>query len=90
MLLTHHEHGASFLQAILSILHENPISEDVDADVLILNAESLSWGGYVYANAADQRDEEIKWYNILHHYTDNIVYFWIQFGLNHECVKDIP
>jgi len=87
LLLMYQEHGASFLRANLSILHENPLSEYVDADVLIPDAESQSWGRHVYANAADQPDEDTKWYNILYNHADNVVHFWRQFGLNCECVK---
>ena len=91
LLLTHRDHGAPFLRAVLSILHENPLSEDNDTDTLIQDAESLSWGRHVYDNASDWPDEETKWYNILLHHTDDVIHFWRQFGFNRECItSDLP
>ena len=87
LLLTHHEHGSSFFRAVLSILHENPLSNDnVGADILIQDHESTEWGRFIYLDPMEQPLDEQIWYDILTNHVNDVVHFWRQFGLNRECL----
>ena len=85
--LCHHQMGPSLLRAMLTILHENPIDEDVDC--LIHDADSQKWGVYKYDSENTVRPpSEKKWYDILSKQPKDVVHWWRQFGLNKECLID--
>ena len=85
--LCHHQMGPSLLRAMLTVLHENPIDEDVDC--LIHDADSQKWGVYKYDSDNTVRPpSEKKWYDILSKQPKDVVHWWRQFGLNKECLID--
>jgi hypothetical protein len=90
-LITHHEHGAPFLRAVLSVLYAN---QDISDEPLIHKPESSNWGQYLYTicnNLCNQHPrEEVKWVNILSNNSEDILHWWRQYGLNRECcVNDL-
>ena len=85
LLLTHQEHSPSFLRAVLSILHDNPVADG--KHVLIHGEDSNDWDVLSYDNPNDQPPDKQKWYDIVAPQVDEVVPFWMQFGLNRECAK---
>ena len=73
MLLTHHEHDAPFLRAMIAILQENPLH--VDDGGLIQDEES-------YIDTIARPDDEKIWYDILSNHVEDVVHFWRQCGLD--------
>ena len=86
ILITHHEHGPSFLRALLSILHNKAKENEYD-DVLIHDESCPNWGKFSFEPSESRTDVEEKWYNILEMQSNDAVYWWLQFGLNMECLK---
>ncbi len=50
VLLTHHEHGAPFLRAVLSVLYS---SQDTVDEPFIHNPDSSKWGRFIYRDNID-------------------------------------
>ena len=74
-------HGPSFLRAVLSILHENP----VEGVTLFHDNQSDDWGRYVYDDPSERPADEKVWYDLLtrdQKTIDDLVHYWRQFCLN--------
>jgi hypothetical protein len=86
VLLTHHEHGAPFLRAVLLVLY---FSQDTAGEPLICNPASSKWGRFIYRDNIDWQKtcpmDEVKWFNVVSNFSGDIVHWWQQSGLNREC-----
>jgi hypothetical protein len=86
VLLTHHEHGAPFLRAVLLVLYS---SQDTVDEPLIHNPDSSKWGPFIYRDNIDRQNtcptDEVKWFNVVSNFSGDIVHWWQQFGLNRKC-----
>ena len=82
VLLSHREYDAPLLRALLSVLHANPIEDDI----LIRDGNSQKWGQYIYSDPSSQSGEEKRWYNLLSKHTNHLVHWWCQSALNKECL----
>ena len=86
LLLTHQVHGPSFLHALLAVLHKKQV-EDSEFDVILVHeADSSSWGKFVYNDPDDHPADERRWFDLLIAHTDDAVHFWRQFALNKLCL----
>jgi hypothetical protein len=87
LLLCDRTQGPSFLCAVLSVLHENPV-ENVK---LFHDESSGKWGKYIYENPSERPEEEQVFYDLL---TENdgiisdLIHFWRQFCLNWSNLTD--
>eukprot|EP00956_Cyclotella_meneghiniana_P021672 scaffold39740_cov82-Cyclotella_meneghiniana.AAC.1 len=88
LLFSHHEHGASFLRAVLSVLHkfeQELDEEEVDQqDYILINQPGRKWGLYIHTNDNERPPEEKKWFDILYPQKCDVVHWWRQFHLNDE------
>ena len=74
--------GKTFLCAVLFILKENP----VEGVTLIRNAESPSW----VFSCGSFTGQEHKWYKLLSVMVPDAIHWWMQIGLNNDCLtKDL-
>ena len=87
ILLTHREHGAPFLRALLSVLHEVP-AESLPGVTLIHDQDSTKWGPFKHLSPSLRPDDEKKWHGLLSSQAEDVVHWWRQFGLNRECLVD--
>ena len=87
-----HEHGASFLHAVLSVLHkfEQELDDkEVDQqDYILIHQPGRKWGLYIHSNVNDRQPEEKKWSDILCPQKCDVVHccWWRQFHLNDKVV----
>eukprot|EP00956_Cyclotella_meneghiniana_P000147 scaffold228_cov56-Cyclotella_meneghiniana.AAC.2 len=92
LLFSHHEHGASFLCALLVVLHkfEQELDDkEVDQqDYILIHQPSRKWGLYIHSNVNDRQPEEKKWFDILCPQKCDVVHccWWRQFHLNDKVV----
>ena len=89
LLLTHREYGASFLRAVLSVLHEH--KDKVPFDVVLIQDVGEAWGTYIYDDSTNRPEEEQRWYNLLtvdKTAINDLIHFWRQFCLNWHCVTE--
>ena len=85
LLLCNKDHGAPFLRALLSILHEHPIHE-IFTVVLINDPDSSDWGKYVHSNLNECPSNERQWYSLMSSCREDVVHWWQQFRMNHPCL----
>jgi hypothetical protein len=75
VLLTHHEHGAPFLRAGLSVLY---FSQDTVDKPLIHDPDSSKWGCFMYRDNIDWQKTypmvEVKWFNVVSKFSGDIVH----------------
>ena len=85
LLVCHREHGAPFLRALLSVVHESPVN-DLNPVVLIRDNESDRWGRYKFDQSYQRPLNERHWYDIMKPQTEDAVHCWQQLGLNREIL----
>ena len=71
MLPSHREYGAPLLRVLLTVLHSNPIEDDI----LIRDGNSQKWGKYIYSDPSSRPEEEKRWYNLLLKHPNDLVHW---------------
>ena len=85
LLLCNRKHGAPFLRALLSILHEHHV-DDLFSILLINEPDSSDWGKYVHNNRNECPSDERQWYDLMSSHHEDVVHWWRQFRMNHPCL----
>ena len=86
LLLCNRENGASFLRAVLSILHEHPHHEELSPTPLIHEPQSSKWGQYIYTDSTMRPADDKRWYDLISSCREDIIHWWRQFRLDSTCL----
>ena len=86
LLLCNRENGASFLRAVLSILHEHPHHEELSPTPLIHEPQSSKWGQYIYTDSTKRPADDKRWYDLISSCRDDIIHWWRQLRFDSACL----
>ena len=85
--MTNAQEGPSFTRALLSVLYEHMVDQgDMIGAILLNDMESVDWGRFKYDDVSARPSDEAMWYNVLICHKDDVVHWWLQIGLNLECI----